>query len=220
MANEVRLLVTQALDERDLLNKKINDKIKTAVFIDVVKHNEETVMNRRVDRETFQKEAQSSFQQINDLISRYDRIEAAIVASNAVTKVVTSYGEFTVAAAIALKKRLGQNADQVKNSFEDCLIRKMQREYDRCMIEINDKNSILDITAENMRMSILGKDTKGKDDKPLEVVDSYVRENKTELVDPLGILDKLEELKSRRSSLLKELETQIKVSNATTFITI
>ena len=28
MANEVRLLVTQALDERDLLNKKINDKLK------------------------------------------------------------------------------------------------------------------------------------------------------------------------------------------------
>ena len=59
-----------------------------------------------------------------------------------------------------------------------------------------------------------------REDKPLEVVESYVRENKAELVDPLGVLKKLEELNARRSGLLKELETQIKVSNATTFITI
>ena len=99
-------------------------------------------------------------------------------------------------------------------------MKKMQREYQNCMMEIKDKNSVLDVTAENMRFSILGKDSKVKDDKPLEVVESYVRENKAELVDPLGIVAKLEEMSERRHKLLKELETQIKVSNATTTITI
>ena len=71
-----------------------------------------------------------------------------------------------------------------------------------------------------MRMSILGKDTKVKDDKPLEVVDTYVKENTTELVDPLNIKEKISLLKEKRDTILSELDTQIKVSNATTFIEI
>ena len=36
-----KMLVTQALDERDLLVKKINDKIEKASFIDTIKPNKE-----------------------------------------------------------------------------------------------------------------------------------------------------------------------------------
>ena len=219
MANEVRLLVTQALDERDLLNKKINDKIKTAVFIDVVKHNEETVMNRRVDRETFQKEAQSSFQQINDLIERYKNIEAAIVESNANTFVETSYGKFSIAAAIALRNRLrGDLKFDGKADFETTLYQKMKRAYDDCVTTMELKNEALAETAEQMRLSILGRETKVKNDKPLEVVETYIKENSMELADPLNIVSKMEQLQERKDKLLSELETQIKVSNATTFI--
>ncbi len=71
-------------------------------------------------------------------------------------------------------------------------------------------------TAESMRLSILGKDSKTKDDKPLGVVDAYVKENTTELVDPLDIKKKIESLEEKNNTLLKELDTQIKVSNATT----
>jgi hypothetical protein len=47
-----------------------------------------------------------------------------------------------------------------------------------------------------------------------------VKENTTELVDPLDVKKKIEALQERRNSLLTELDTQIKVSNATTFIEI
>ena len=219
MANEVRLLVTQALDERDLLNKKINDKIMSAVFVDVVKHNEETVLNRRVDRETFRKEAQSSFQQINDLIERYKNIEAAIVESNANTFIETSYGKFSIAAAIALRNRLrGDLKFNGKADFETTLYQKMQDTYDECVMTMEIKNRALAETAEQMRLSILGKETKVKNDKPLEIVETYVKENSMELADPLNIVSKMEQLQERKDKLLSELETQIKVSNATTFI--
>ena len=59
-----------------------------------------------------------------------------------------------------------------------------------------------------------------KDDKPLGVVDAYVKENTTELVDPLYIKKKIESLEEKNNTLLKELDTQIKVSNATTLIEI
>lgn len=60
----------------------------------------------------------------------------------------------------------------------------------------------------------------GKDEKPLGVVDAYVRENTAELVDPLDVKKKLGMLEEKRNILLTELDTQIKVSNATTFIEI
>ena len=52
------------------------------------------------------------------------------------------------------------------------------------------------------------------------VVDAYVKENTTELVDPLDVKKKVELLEEKRNILLTELDTQIKVSNATTFIEI
>lgn len=51
-------------------------------------------------------------------------------------------------------------------------------------------------------------------------MNTYVRENTTEIVDPLDVKKKIEKLKEKRDILLTELDTQIKVSNATTFIEI
>lgn len=42
----------------------------------------------------------------------------------------------------------------------------------------------------------------------------------TELVDSLDVKKKAEALKEKRNTLLTELDTQIKVSNATTFVEI
>ena len=101
-----KMLVTQALDERDLLVKKINDKIAKASFVDTIKPNEPKVFAKKMDQEEYAKEAESAFQQINDLITRFQKIDAAIVESNANTEIKTSYGIFTVAGAISLRSRL------------------------------------------------------------------------------------------------------------------
>ena len=225
-----KMLVTQALDERDLLVKKITDKINKASFVDMVKANEDKVMGNHITKEEFEQQAKANLQQIEDLIDRYQRIDAAIVASNASAKIETSYGTFTVAAAISLRNRLreknirlhapGSNTLSVDTGadFEGRLYNKMQKEYVMNLDEIERKNRQLQTTAENMRLSILGKDAKVKDDKPLEVVEAYVKENTTQLVDPLGIQKKMEYLQEKKATLLAELETQIKVSNATTLI--
>ena len=52
-----KMLVTQALDERDLLKKKISDKIGKASFVDTIKENEENVFKNRVSREEFARQA-------------------------------------------------------------------------------------------------------------------------------------------------------------------
>ncbi len=214
-----KMLVTQALDERDLLVKKIGDKIAKASFVDTIKPNEEKVYAKRISKEDYAQEAESAYQQIMDLIERFRKIDAAIVASNAQTEITTSYGTFTVAGAISLRSRLrGLGAYEDDADFEGNLQNKMQTEYNERVRFCDSKNSQLQATAEDMRLSILGRDSKTKDEKPLSVVEAYVKENTTELVDPLDVKKKLEALDEKRSTLLTELDTQIKVSNATTFI--
>ena len=216
-----KMLVTQALDERDLLVKKINEKIDKARFVDAIKNNEDKVMEDRVSQEEFAKSAESAYQQIMDLISRFQKIDAAIIESNAKTIVETSYGKLTVAGAISLRNRLrGVGSYNDEADFEKKLRYKMQNELSQKLNLTDSKNKQLQETAENMRLSILGKETKTKDDKPLEVVEVYVKENTTEIVDPLNVKTKISELKEKRNTLLSELDTQIKVSNATTLIEI
>ena len=214
-----KMLVTQALDERDLLVKKIADKIAKASFVDTIKPNEDKVYAKRIDKEEYAKEAGSAYQQIVDLIDRFQRLDAAIVDSNAKTEITTSYGTFTVAGAISLRSRLrGLGAYDGEADFEGKLQRKLANEYSERVQFCDKKNSQLQATSEEMRLSILGKDSKTKDEKPLGVVDAYVKENTTELVDPLDAKKKIEALEEKRNTLLTELDTQIKVSNATTFI--
>lgn len=216
-----KMLVAQALDERDLLVKRIQDKIEKANFVDTIKPNEEKVLDARESREEFAKNAESAYQQIQDLIDRYQKIDVAIVASNAKTMVKTSYGEFTVAGAISLRSRLkGNGLYNGEANFERELQFKMEKDLQKRLTFVEMKNKQLQTTAENMRLSILGKDTKVKDEKPLEVVEAYVKENSTELVDPLDVSKKITDIQEKQDTLLSELDTQIKVSNATTFIEI
>ena len=81
-----KMLVTQALDERDLLVKKIADKIAKASFVDTIKPNEDKVFAKHIDKEEYAKEAESAYQQIVDSIERFQKIDSAIVASNANTE--------------------------------------------------------------------------------------------------------------------------------------
>ena len=213
------MLMTQALDERDLLVKKINDKIEKIRLVDVKKRNEEKTAENRNTVEEFKQNAESDFQQITDLIERYQRLDTAIIASNAATWIETSYGKYTVAGAIALRNRLkGDGIYLEEASFEESIIEQFREQYKNAILVADAKNKNIERQAEEMRMSILGKDNKTKDSKPLDVVDAYVKENTTEIIDPLGAEKKMQELHEKTETWLSELNTRIKVSNATTII--
>ena len=214
-----QMLVTQALDERDLLVKKINDKINNIKLVDFKKRNEEKFSEQRITPEEFAKNAASAYQQIMDLIDRYQRLDAAIVASNAANWIDTSYGKFTLAGAIALRNRLKGKGIYLEDAqFEERLKTRFDFQRKASLLKAEQNNKNLEAQAENMRLSILGKDAKVKEAKPLEVVDAYVRENTTEVIDPLESEKKIQEIQEKIDTLLKELDTQIKVSNATHMI--
>ena len=139
-----KMLVTQALDERDLLVKKIADKIAMASFVDTIKPNEDKVFTNRIDKDEYAKEAESAYQQIVDLIDRFQKIDAAIVASNPSAEITTSFGTFTVAGAIALRSRIrGAGAYGGDADFEGRLQKKLASEYNERVQFCDRKNSQL-----------------------------------------------------------------------------
>lgn len=215
-----KMLVTQALDERDLLVKKINDKISGIKLVDTKKANEEKTAGQRVTTEEFASAATSAYQQIMDYIERYQRLDAAIVASNASHFVDTSRGRYSVAGAIALRARLKSDGIYAEDgSFEEALQEQFENQLNAAVREADMRNRAMETQADNMRMAIVGKDNKGKTDgNSLDVVNAFMASNKTEIIDPLDSKAKMEELKERVATLLSELDTQIKVSNATTMI--
>lgn len=219
MMEKNKLLITEALDEKALLSKRIHSKIESAKLVDFMKHNEDKVCVTMESEEEFRKNALASYQQIMDLIQRYQKLEAAIIVSNAITQIETSYGKMSVAAAIAMRNRLRESEKiGVTTSFEYMLEQHLQCSYSECLRTIGAKNQRLQETASTMRLTILGKEKAAKDDISLEVVEAYIKENTMEIVDPLGVLKKIDELKTKRTTLLTELETMIKISNATTFV--
>ena len=112
---EERMLVTQALDERDFMAKKIMDKINAFKAVDYAKHNESKTCGGKKDRKEYEEETKSAYQQIMDLIIRYDKIEAAIVASNeAPGGNVTGYSDLSdIAAHVDLTQKLCPDAKTV-----------------------------------------------------------------------------------------------------------
>lgn len=214
-----KMLLTQALDERDLLSKKIESKISILKTVDVKKRNAEKTGSSQMSVEEFEKNAKASMQQIEDMIARYQRLDAAIVASNAATQIQTSYGTFTVAGAISLRNRLRERGNfNSQTSFEKQLKAKLEQLYTTNVQFAENKNKELENQAESMRLSILGREAKTKENRPLDVVDTYVQENTMEVIDPLDCQKKIQALQDKISTLIRELDTQLKISNATTMI--
>lgn len=127
----------------------------------------------------------------------------------------------TITGAISLRNRLrGKGAYARTGLFEKNLEEEMEQGLARCERRCANQNELLSDRAAEMRLSILGKDNKGKQDQFLDVVETFLKENTVELVDPLHIKKCSEANAARRNELLTELDTKIKVSNATVFVEI
>ena len=228
------ILVIKALQERDLIRDRIHEKLEKMHFLDYKKKCEERTAGMLMEETAFCEQVKSCFQSNQDLICNYDEIDAAIVASNANTMVKTKYGEYTVAAAIALKQRLKISGGKemprsllsmdknmmAKRDFESEMILVMQNQMVDVMEKLKTSQAALEASAEQMRNNILGGEKTKKDSASIAVVDEYLKANQYKLVDPLDLSKKLTQLKADREDLLNELDTAIKISNATTTITV
>lgn len=213
--------VAQALAERSLLVKKIFDATDQAQFVQPVRKEEEKSMPKHIENARFERQAEAAYQGIMDDIAQYQKIDRAIMASDASTYIETSGGKFTVMEALTLKRRLdGSSMEAEDLDFEENLCRKMKREYQEQMTEVKRNNRHLRHMTERVYLNTLEQSDDRKIRQILETAENYEEEHTMHLADPLNILKRAQQLTEENDRLLVELNTQIRLSNANTMIQI
>lgn len=210
-----KLLVCDALDERDFLRKKINTAISDLKLVGSkrIKDNKVGVSSK----EEFEKEAKSQYQSVKDLIDRYNRLDTAITLANATTEIETRSGvKMTRAAAISMRKSIFGNSD---TDFVGSLIYVMQRQYDAAVTNIALLNKKADSELENYKNNLTSKsDNKALSEEQIEMCEKLTADLHGDLVDPIKIEEQISKLSEEHNTLKKELDSAIKVSNATTYV--
>lgn len=213
-----RMLVCNALDERDFLRKKIISAINSTYFIACKRVKDDKVRTTGyTDPKTFENEAKSSYQSITDMIDRYTRLDTAITLANASTEIKLSDDTvMTRAAAISMRKAL---VGDTSTDFTGRLISVLERQFASVSTTANELNAKADRELEQYKDNMTSGD-KAKELTPAvtQTLESLVADNRADIIDPIGVEKEIKKLEDKYETLKKELDSAIKVSNATTFV--
>lgn len=204
-----KMLVTQALNELKLLDDRINKAISDAVLVIAAKRSEKKV-NPNLTKEEFEIRAKAGYQSVMDLIERRKKIKAAVVISNAVTKITVHGEEMTVAEAIERKSTI---------DYEVSLLRQMQSQWGVQNREMNMQNLRMEERIDKYIETFVGKDTSKAKDNELEAMIKPMRESgEYALVDPLSIEKKIADLDDYIKGFRSEVDAILQISNCNTYI--
>lgn len=212
-----KMIVTQALDERDLLKKKIRDAIAKCDFVAVQKPGDDVIAQDKQKVADYEAEVKASFQSIRDMMDRYTRLDAAILLANATTKIEVAGKTMTRAAAINLRKMMkGQGL--ADTDFTDVMIRKMTTDLDRARLKIARSQEVADRQREVMSNSLVSSDKKVLSEDNLKSITAYCDNLVLKLVDPIDIEKTIADMQEKWDNLATNLESAIRISNATTYV--
>ena len=208
-----KMSVTRALAELKRLDDRLNRMTTDqSIFVSVAvgQGDKQKVLGVSDTVQNVIAQIQSNRDRVNSMIEMRAKIKAAVVASNAATKVKLGTREMTVAEAIELKKSI-----EVK--------RNMLATYRRQVIQANalvtKQNAALEAQIETNLATIYGNE-KGKVDASMfEAIAKPQREQKeASLIDPIKINDVIKSLEDEISLVETELDFTLSESNAKTEI--
>ena len=207
-----KMTVHKALAELKLLGSRIEKAIAEGIYCVANKHSNDKINGITLDEYT--KIMQGRYDKATDLINRRKAIKKAVVLSNAVTKVEVAGTEYTVAEAIEMKNHGVE--------FDKMLMSAMQKHYNMAQMQIKQENGKeLEERADQYVTAIYGQKEGKANTADIEKVKSdFLTANQYELVDPLHILDKIENLEKNINDFMAEVDSALSVSNALTEITI
>ena len=176
------------------------------------KHSNEKING--IPIEDFKKRVQGTYDRVTDLINRRKAIKKAVVLSNAKITVKIADVEYTVAEAIEMKNH--------GIEFESMLINTMDSQYKMAQAEVNRQNgNNLEERADQYVTAIYGqKDGKTATADIEKVRKDFIESNSYEIIDPINVPEKLEDLRMKIDAFMAEVDSALSVSNALTEITI
>ena len=208
--DEKKLTVIRALAELNLLDKRINSRVSESKFAACVRTN--SVPAGYASKEEFVKLAAADMQSVQDLIERRDLIKAAIVQSNATTKVTVAGKEMTVAAAIEKKNSI---------SYMKAYLQALVAQYIKATSAMDKNNSKVSDLASKQAESILGDGAKKNlGEEYTKLVDAYIKHNEYVLVTPPALEATIKKISKEIEDFESEVNFILAESNTITYIDI
>lgn len=205
-----KLTLHSALAGLKLIDSKI-DKL-TSNFEPCGYQMADKEVNKRIAKNEFEKEAQSTYQAITDLIENKIKIKNAIVQANAITKIKIGEKEMTIAEAINYKTII---------DLKKALVEKLKYVNTTSRGIINRRNEQVEHEALELAKNILNKDDIRTNDKDvMNITAPYIKGREYKFIDPLKIDKLITDLDMEITEFESEIDAKLSEINAVTFIDI
>lgn len=210
----MQISITRALSELKVLQDRINRSIIEGVFVGVTtgkgNYSTSVVGGVKTTLEAASATIQGSFDKVEDLITRRQKIKSAIILSNAKTLVNINGKEMTVAEAIEMKSTVESKKIQLQG---------MRNQFNAANQIINQVNTTLEAVIQQSLDKVYGTEKSKVDSTLLEsIADPQRQQKEASLLDPCKIADKIEKLQNEIQILESEVDFTLSESNAKTVI--
>lgn len=212
----MQISITRALSELKVLQDRINRSIIEGVFVGVTTgkgtYSTSVVGGVKTTLEAASASIQGSFDKVEDLIARRQKIKSAIILSNAKTLVNINGKEMTVAEAIEMKSTVESKKIQLQY---------MRNQFNGANQTINQVNTALEAVIQQSLDKVYGAEKSKVDSTLLEsIADPQRQQKEASLLDPCKIAEKIENLQNEIQILESEVDFTLSESNAKTVIEI
>ena len=205
------MTVHEALCRIKVAESKLDKLLSTATFIATKKACEVKVDGKPV--EEIEKEIQGDTDKCLAVVNEVNAIKAALNESNAETKIKVCGELMSVASAIYYYR---YGVSMMKN-----VIREMTCQYQEAVNKLAKENGqSLDEKADKYIVANYGSKEKVDPATLREEEDAYKKRHSYEMVDPMSLKKKIDELQFKLDEFTSSVDSAIQVSNATTMITV
>jgi hypothetical protein len=166
-----QMSIAQALVELKLLKSRI-EKCQCTDYITV------KTKTKVIDVPEFTKSAISSLQSYRDLLNRYNVIRSKVVVSNATTGVRIGGYEYTVAEAVERKRSIVMEKD---------MLAVLRAQFKKAMADMESHQKTQQERLDKLLLQELGKDSKTNVEVVDALTESFLKNNKADLIDPIGL---------------------------------
>lgn len=149
------------------------------------------------------------YQSVQDMIVQRAALKAAVVASNAVTKVTIAGKEMTVAEAIEHKTTIG---------FKSQLLVQLRKQHQLMSAEVRNQREVFEEKLVKAEENVYGRDKKITDEERKVATDPVYVRSEPSSIDPIGLEDQIRALEKEIEDFKSEVDFVLSESNAKTTV--
>lgn len=205
-----KMSVHRGLAELKLLDSRISRAINEGIYCIFNKRSNQKIQGMEI-QDFKDKVIKSSYDKVEELIKRRQKIKSAIVKSNALTEVEIAGNIMSVAEAIERKNSI---------EHEKVFLSKLKQQYANALQTMERNNATLTERADTQINALYQNKDNIDTVKIQSLKNDFINENTFDLIDPIDIKAKIEKLEKEIEDFETEVDFKLSESNAVTFIEI